>query len=573
MAVAFHTHTFEIPTASKTETAEATISNKALVPSSVGTAAAKDVEFFADAAQGEKADLALPAKELPITATRNGMEALEFPAGVNSLETRGYAAMGDGGGAQYVRVASEPTHNFKVRSLDRLLPDGTVDVLNGGWWASPYQDISLSIGAKPNSVGRANGDGTYSWGDVLYKRSQGGSFNVGATLSIMGHTGPFNAMAGGYWPQRNLDPPRPGIIGFSTDSQIASVGEVASVGLYNDIYTPPVISTVAATFTATTANLATPLAAGVLKELQEGLYLRSATSGHWGKLVSWTANQLVVSGWYANGNASAGQVPDPQNLLIGVVSKVWARNTNVLIDDNSYGRFGLGEELGCGNYGTSYDLFAATGNQANGLNIVSIGPGDTHWALLVSRQAGDGSFARGAYVSSCSYASYTAGRWGPSDTLTPTYGFLSNYAAGHMAFAVGGSTPRAPNSEKFYVEGTKGDIHTGGMVAIGTPAVTNSNTNRLIIKTRDAGGTSNAVLVRNSADTSVCSINDQGVGFFAGGLQIATNTLKIINGAGSPEGTVTAAIGSIYMNTNGGSGTTLYAKRSGVGNTGWSAFA
>lgn len=150
MAVAFHTHTFEIPTASKTETAEATISNKALVPSSVGTAAAKDVEFFADAAQGEKADLALPAKELPITATRNGMEALEFPAGVNSLETRGYAAMGDGGGAQYVRAASEPAHSFKVRSLDRFLPNGAVDLVNGGWWEiANYSADVLFAGASP----------------------------------------------------------------------------------------------------------------------------------------------------------------------------------------------------------------------------------------------------------------------------------------------------------------------------------------------------------------------------------------------------------------------------------------
>jgi len=60
MAVAFHTHTFEIPTASRTETEAAAISDKVLVPSSVGTAAAKDIEYFADAAQGTKADAAMP---------------------------------------------------------------------------------------------------------------------------------------------------------------------------------------------------------------------------------------------------------------------------------------------------------------------------------------------------------------------------------------------------------------------------------------------------------------------------------------------------------------------------------
>ena len=40
-------------------------------------------------------------------------------------------------------------------------------------------------------------------------------------------------------------------------------------------------------------------------------------------------------------------------------------------------------------------------------------------------------------------------------------------------------------------------------------------------------------------------------------------------GTGSPEGVVTAAVGSIYRRTNGASGTTLYVKESGSGNTGW----
>ena len=44
-------------------------------------------------------------------------------------------------------------------------------------------------------------------------------------------------------------------------------------------------------------------------------------------------------------------------------------------------------------------------------------------------------------------------------------------------------------------------------------------------------------------------------------------------GAGTPEGVVMAPIGSQYTNTSGGTGTTLYVKRSGIGNTGWFAIA
>jgi hypothetical protein len=43
------------------------------------------------------------------------------------------------------------------------------------------------------------------------------------------------------------------------------------------------------------------------------------------------------------------------------------------------------------------------------------------------------------------------------------------------------------------------------------------------------------------------------------------------SGAGSPEGVVTAPIGSIWTRTDGSTSTTLYVKTSGTGNTGWTA--
>jgi hypothetical protein len=43
------------------------------------------------------------------------------------------------------------------------------------------------------------------------------------------------------------------------------------------------------------------------------------------------------------------------------------------------------------------------------------------------------------------------------------------------------------------------------------------------------------------------------------------------SGSGSPEGVLTAPIGSLYTRTDGGASTTLYIKESGTGNTGWIA--
>ncbi len=50
-----------------------------------------------------------------------------------------------------------------------------------------------------------------------------------------------------------------------------------------------------------------------------------------------------------------------------------------------------------------------------------------------------------------------------------------------------------------------------------------------------------------------------------------TTTVFWSSGSGTPEGAVTAPVGSIYTRTDGGASTTLYIKESGTGNTGWVA--
>ena len=46
---------------------------------------------------------------------------------------------------------------------------------------------------------------------------------------------------------------------------------------------------------------------------------------------------------------------------------------------------------------------------------------------------------------------------------------------------------------------------------------------------------------------------------------------RILRGSGTPEATIVASVGTLYLRTDGGAGTTLYVKESGAGNTGWSA--
>lgn len=51
----------------------------------------------------------------------------------------------------------------------------------------------------------------------------------------------------------------------------------------------------------------------------------------------------------------------------------------------------------------------------------------------------------------------------------------------------------------------------------------------------------------------------------------STGTATWTSGTGSPEGAVTAPVGSLFTRTDGGAATTLYVKESGAGNTGWIA--
>jgi hypothetical protein len=45
----------------------------------------------------------------------------------------------------------------------------------------------------------------------------------------------------------------------------------------------------------------------------------------------------------------------------------------------------------------------------------------------------------------------------------------------------------------------------------------------------------------------------------------------MLRGAGSPEGVVAAPPGTVWLRTDGGTGTTLYVKETGTGASGWAA--
>jgi hypothetical protein len=59
------------------------------------------------------------------------------------------------------------------------------------------------------------------------------------------------------------------------------------------------------------------------------------------------------------------------------------------------------------------------------------------------------------------------------------------------------------------------------------------------------------------------------LGVEPGGALAMVSGVKIHVGSGTPEGAIVSPVGSLFLRTDGGAGTTLYVKESGTGNTGW----
>jgi hypothetical protein len=99
----------------------------------------------------------------------------------------------------------------------------------------------------------------------------------------------------------------------------------------------------------------------------------------------------------------------------------------------------------------------------------------------------------------------------------------------------------------------------------------------VVIRDADSSGTAQITLqVENESSTGVIFTGKRGGVLLysitaAGQVAVGSSQLKRAFGSGSPEGSVTAPVGSTYQRQDGGAGTSFYVKESGTGNTGWVA--
>ena len=108
-------------------------------------------------------------------------------------------------------------------------------------------------------------------------------------------------------------------------------------------------------------------------------------------------------------------------------------------------------------------------------------------------------------------------------------------------------------------DGITGTDRSGGDLTLSSGDSTGSGSAVIILSTSAAGST--GTTTRTAAER---------VRISSAGIQLNSGPIWA-SGTGSPEGVVTAGIGSIYSRTDGGASTSLYVKESGTGNTGWTA--
>ncbi|WP_421616596.1 tail fiber domain-containing protein [Agrobacterium tumefaciens] len=462
---------------------------------------------------------ALPADRLPITDTRNGMEAIAFPAGMNSLETRGYAVMGDGGGAHYVRVASEPATGLKVRSVDRFLPNGSVDAANGGWWEIAEPEINVKMAGagvggddtvafsraakaakaavnlvtqNTTAVPRADmcvvyvPDGYYTLSelvdvgnrDVLWNIDKGARV-VGVNLingqvtrpdqratkaQIYGTTDyatGWSVIVGGDQFDRS-----PAITGVANTGQLSGYADRDKCGLFvGSRPNPPLAETAGGVYSANTVS-SSSLSADQLKLLRRGMIIDTKHSTRWtGILDAWNADGsvLTVVEWRPAGGTEFEPLPAgiPDNgtgFKINAFTKLWGQNTAVHLTAEGSERQLIGHE---------YSIYNTRGESS-----LDVGdPESRVWGVLSSTTSATGSYfkSQSAFVAS--------GSW--------HYGFVSrNQDVGffYNNVNVAGTSFKSRTTGKHIVAeltagnsifelGTFGDIIIGQAAASGTRRV------------------------------------------------------------------------------------------------------
>lgn len=111
-------------------------------------------------------------------------------------------------------------------------------------------------------------------------------------------------------------------------------------------------------------------------------------------------------------------------------------------------------------------------------------------------------------------------------------------------------------------------IYSAGVRTFNYLFATNNNISRAGLNTNSSAWSAEGAAVIGTTVISANNVNPAALGLQYSVIDQGSN-IRVEYGTGTPEASITANIGSLFINKSGGSGTTLYVKQSGTGNTGW----
>jgi hypothetical protein len=161
-----------------------------------------------------------------------------------------------------------------------------------------------------------------------------------------------------------------------------------------------------------------------------------------------------------------------------------------------------------------------------------------------------------------SVANLTAGRAVSAASLAATGQVSSNYVTSSgVVESTGANLGHAPSRVIMTFE--------GGSTSYIQPYGNNSSTQgSLRIRCNSSDGSLSTVAAEFDASNVTINNGNLVIGTSGKGISLPGG-ITWTSGSGSPEGVVTAPIGSLYSRSDGGLLTSLYVKQSGSGNTGW----
>lgn len=279
------------------------------------------------------------------------------------------------------------------------------------------------------------------------------------------------------------------------------------------------------------------------------------TTGFIQAALSWACGNGLNGFWSTNNSliAAATSVASG-NLTNGYEARGLTRIGGDLSKSLNNGSFGYSAtdggmidgdgSLASGNGAGGYEGVKGIIDAKNSSSINNTGYGYRGQAGSMVRSTGSGAVSGntlGSYRNNESIVIDLAGASVPQDVPTYSVGqrFYDQAKALYMGFGVSsiGDMTLSTNTTPRYVFKADGTQH---------PSVTNANT------------------IGRQA-------NIYSAGYMRQVLIGAAAVQLISGGPGSPEGAVTAPVGSQWLRSDGGAATTLYVKETGVGNTGWVA--